>query len=61
MDKTQTVQYQGYIMAHYYQYLSYLQEGNNTKAIIELENIINHTDDTQWIKIAQEGIITLSK
>ena len=56
MTRTVKSEYQGKLMAHYYQYLLYVEKGDSAKAALELENLIVQTDDTQWIEIAQQHL-----
>ena len=51
----------GNILYHYYRALSYKEQGNNTKAIADLESIIACTDDPQWIVLAKQEIKELYK
>ena len=51
----------GNTLAHYYRALSYKEQGNKTKAIAELEKIVSHTNDQQWIIVARQEIEELSK
>ena len=50
-----------YNVVHYYRALSYEEQGNKIEAIAALENIITHTHDTQWTKVAKQRIKELSE
>jgi len=50
-----------YNVIHYFRSLFYEEQGDKAEAIAALEEIITHTYDSQWIKVAKQRIKELSK